>query len=67
MKPVSEPTKNRPYTDYYSKDGKQVLRKYNYPGGREALIKRAIDCRGFTKEEAEKQYPEIISDFKDSI
>lgn len=51
---------NRPYTDYVTKDGKKVLRKYNYPGGREALIERAINWRGFTREEAEKQYPEVI-------
>lgn len=54
----------KPYLDYYSEDGKRVLRKYNFPGGRETLIERAISWRGFTREEAEKQYPEVISDFE---
>lgn len=51
---------NRPYLDYVTKERDKVLRKYNYPGGREALIERAMKWRGFTREEAEKQYPEVI-------
>lgn len=53
----------RPYTDTYEWTGYlsyRIKRTYNFPGGREALIQRAVNWRGFTREEAEKQYPEEI-------
>ena len=56
----------RPYTDTYEWTGHlsyRIKRTYNFPGGREALIKRAIVWRGFDPLEAEQQYPEILEEY----